>query len=40
LGDPISRLILLGFGCPEGVQVGSGVSEALGAFVTSLTHEA
>ena len=26
----------MGFGCPDGVWVGQGVSEALGAFVTSL----
>jgi hypothetical protein len=36
LGDAIRRVILRGFGCPEEVQVGWGVSEVQAAFVTSL----
>jgi hypothetical protein len=29
------KSLLLRFGCPEGVWVGSGVSEVQGAFVTT-----
>jgi hypothetical protein len=36
LGDPFGKAILLGFGCPEGVRVGWGVSEVQAAFVTTL----
>jgi hypothetical protein len=32
---PFRKPLLLGFGCPEGVRVGLGVSEVLAAFVTS-----
>jgi hypothetical protein len=35
LGDPFGKAILLGFGCPEGVRVGWGVSEVQAAFVTT-----
>jgi hypothetical protein len=35
LTPPIGKPLLLGFGCPEGVQVGWGVSEVQAAFVTS-----
>ena len=33
---PFRKPILRGFGCPKGVQVGSGFSEVQAAFVTSL----
>ena len=35
-GDLSGKPILLGFACPDWVQVGSGVSEVLAAFVTTL----
>ena len=34
--DPYGKPLLLGFGCREGVWVGSGVSEVQAAFVTTL----
>src|SRR5271169_1608342 len=36
LGDPFGKAILLGFGCPDGVRVGSGVSEVQEAFVATI----
>jgi len=33
---PVRKPLLLGFGCPDGVQVGWGVSEVLAAFCTTL----
>jgi hypothetical protein len=33
--DPYGKPLLLGFGCPEGFGVGSGVSEVTVAFVTT-----
>jgi hypothetical protein len=36
LGNAISRAILLGFACPEGIWVGSRVSEVQEAFVTTV----
>jgi excisionase family DNA binding protein len=33
--DPHGKPFLVAFGCPEGVRVGSGVSEAQAAFVTT-----
>jgi hypothetical protein len=36
---PCWKPILLAFGCPDGVWVGSGVSEVLAAFVTSLNRD-
>jgi hypothetical protein len=35
--DTFRKLLLLGFGCPERVQVGWGVSEVQAAFVTTIT---
>jgi hypothetical protein len=32
---PFRKPLLLGFGCPEGIWVGSGVSEVLRAFWTT-----
>jgi hypothetical protein len=36
---PFREPVLLGFGCPDGVWVGLGVSQVLAAFVTTLATD-